>query len=406
MKILFLTQVLPYPLDAGPKVRAYYTLKHLAQRHSVTLVSFLRASDTPAAVQHLESLCASVVTHPIQRAWWREGTALVESLLRGQPLLITRDKSATMQQALARLVEHTAYAAIHADQLWMAPYALAAQAHAAQRGRRPLSVLDQHNAVYLIPQRMAEAAGSPLMRAGLRREAALMARYEAATCRAFDHVVTVTDADREALLGLYPGQRPTPPTVIPICVDPEGVGPAAQPAAGCRVLFLGGMHWPPNADGARWFAQAIWPGVRAAVPAAEFWAVGKQPPAEVVGAAAAAQGLHGPGYVAALDEHWAGTRVFVVPLRSGGGMRVKILDAWLRGLPVVSTTIGAEGLATVPGENILLADTPEAFAAAVTAVLTDTALARRLGTGGRATVEQHYAWRSVYRGWDAFYGTA
>ncbi len=407
MKLLFLTQVLPYPLDAGPKVRAYYTLKHLAQHHAVTLVSFVRASDTAAAQQHLEEFCARVVTVPMPRAWWREAAALAGSLLHGTPLLITRDQVPAMHRLLASLLDEDNYQAIHADQLWMAPYALAGREQARAHGGSPLTILDQHNAVYLIPERMAAAARSPWHRAGLRREAALLARYEAAACRAFDQVVCVTEADRQALQRLPAGRRTTPPVVIPICVDPGQVR-AAGAAAGAngRVLFLGGMHWPPNAEGARWFAEAIWPHIRAQAPQAEFWAVGKQPPAEVGGPAATARGLHAPGYTADLAEHWAGASVFVVPLRSGGGMRVKILEAWLRGIPVVSTTIGAEGLATATGENILLADEPEAFAAAVEQVLTYPALAARLSAGGRATVERHYDWRKVYAGWDKVYGAA
>ena len=167
------------------------------------------------------------------------------------------------------------------------------------------------------------------------------------------------------------------------------------------------MHWPPNADGVTWFSQEVLPAVRAAVPEATLWAIGKQPPA---GLAALplfqAGGIHAPGYVEDTDPYWARCRIFVVPLRAGGGMRVKILEAWARGLPVVSTTIGAEGLACRPGEDILLADTPEALAQAVSRVLQDDSLAQRLATSGRQTVARHYDWRAVYPAWDAVYERA
>lgn len=406
MRILFLTQVLPYPLDAGPKVRAYYVLRYLAQRHQVTLASFVRAGDGPQALAHLEALCEQVVTVPMRRAWWREGAAVGSSLAGGLPLLITRDRVPAMHAALAALVARQGFDAIHADQLSMAPYALEAAGMAARRGRRPHTVLDQHNAMYLIPRRLADGARSPWMRAVLRREAHLMARYEAATCAAFQRVVTVTEADREALMSLYAGERPASPAVIPICVDPAGVPVRPRREGGARVLFLGGMHWPPNADGARWFAQASWPRVRACVPAAEFWAVGKQPPDELAAPGAAAQGLHAPGYVADVEQAWASADAFVVPLRAGGGMRVKILDAWMRGLPVISTTVGAEGLATEPGDNLLLADTPEALAEAVIRVLSEPPLAQRLSQRGRATVHNHYDWRTRYADWDQVYAGA
>jgi glycosyltransferase involved in cell wall biosynthesis len=401
LKILFLTQVLPYPLDAGPKTRAYYTLRHLAQRHPVTLATFVRDSDTPAARAHVAELCERVAAVPMPRARWRDALAFGRSLAQGVPFLMTRDEVAAMQRTVHDLGRTGEFGWVHADQLWMAPYALRAQAAAG--GHRPVTILDQHNAVYRIPERMAAATRNPLKRAVLNREARLMAHYEAQACRAFDQVVMVTEADRDALRALYRAQPPDLSTVIPICVAPEEHAPVARPA-GARVLFLGGMHWPPNAEGVRWFVRDAWPAVRAQLPQAEFWAVGKQPPAELRDPTPAAhQGLHAPGFVPDLDAHWKRANVFVVPLLSGGGMRVKILDAWMRGLPVVATTVGAEGLQVQDGVNILLADTPPALAEATLRVLTDTALAGRLAAAGRATVRDHYDWRKIYAAWDAVY---
>jgi glycosyltransferase involved in cell wall biosynthesis len=226
-----------------------------------------------------------------------------------------------------------------------------------------------------------------------------MARYERRTCLAFDQVVTVTAPDREALLALYrQPPRPAFSAVIPICIDAQAVPPLSRPAAP-GVLFLGGMHWPPNADGVRWFARAALPAIHAAHPAATFYAIGKQPPAEL----AARPNVDAPGYVDDPDAYWAKSQVFVVPLLAGGGMRVKILDAWARGVPVVSTTIGAEGLDYHDGENLLLADTPAAFAQAVNQVLADPALAARLAEAGRRTVAAGYDWRVIYPAWDTVY---
>ena len=147
MNILLLTQVLPYPLDAGPKTRAYYVLRYLAQKHNVTLVSFVRATDTPAAVEHLAEYCSAVHTVPIVRSPVRDARFLAESLLTNQPFIIARDRSDAMRSLLAKLLEGSAaFDAIHADQLWMAPYV--EYAHSLAQ-RKPLRVLDQHNAVFL-----------------------------------------------------------------------------------------------------------------------------------------------------------------------------------------------------------------------------------------------------------------
>jgi glycosyltransferase involved in cell wall biosynthesis len=405
MRIAFLTQVLPYPLDAGPKVRAYYTLCHLAQRHEVTLISLVRQSDDPEAVAHLESFCSGVITVPIARSRWRDGLAFSRSLIEDEPFLITRDRVPLLYQAITDVVQRFECQVVHADQLWMAPYALAARLTARRTGRQLRLVLDQHNAVYLVPRRMAESAGNLLARWSLAAEAHRMARFEARVCRAFDRVVTVTAEDGRALQALYPnGNRPGPFPVIPICVEP-GPPPAfdSWPAAP-GILFLGGMHWPPNRDGALWFGREVLPRIWESLPQAQFFAVGRQPPPELH-RLASPTGTRAtlPGFVADTQAYWSRCRVFVVPLRSGGGMRVKILDAWARGLPVVSTSIGAEGLACRPGEDILIADTPEAFAQATASVLADRALAERLARAGRQTVEQRYDWRKVYLAWDNVY---
>lgn len=405
MRILFLTQVLPYPLDAGPKVRAYYTLRHLAASgHALTLVSFMRSSDVPEAVEHLRSYCDHVVTVPLQRTRWKDGLALGRSLLTGEPLLIARDHSVPMYERVGALVDECHFDAIHADQLWMAPYALAARARAERQGKRPRLILDQHNAVFLIPRRLADQARNPIARLGYRRESALMAAYEAHTCLAFDRVVTVTDEDRRYLLQLYRnGRQPHFSGVIPICLELESI-PIVRPSADAtEILFIGGMHWPPNADGVEWFTQQVLPLIRASTPAARFTAVGMQPP-QSLQAEVLASNVHLPGYVAELQPYWRRSGVFVVPLRAGGGMRVKILDAWARGVPVVSTTVGAEGLACSPGHNVLLADSAEEFAQSVIQLLTNRELAEHLAQGGRATLEQYYNWRTVYAAWDEVYG--
>jgi glycosyltransferase involved in cell wall biosynthesis len=404
VRILFLTQVLPYPLDAGPKVRAYYTLRHLAARgHSITLVSFVRGSDTAEAVEHLRGYCERVLTVPLQRTRWQDGLALGRSLLTGEPLLIARDHSAPMYKCVQRLVDEHRFDAIHADQLWMAPYALAARARAERQSGKPRLILDQHNAVFLIPRRMAAQAQNPITRWGYRRESTQMAAFEARTCLAFDRVVTVTDEDQQLLLELYQnGRRPGFAGAIPICVDP-GPTPDRRPTiTSPETLFIGGMHWPPNADGVEWFAQEVLPLVRGQIPAVRFTAIGKQPPPSLQAGVLAGE-IHAPGYAAELQPFWARSSVFVVPLRAGGGMRVKILDAWAQGVPVVSTTIGAEGLTYAPGESILVADTASEFARAVIRLLTDPALADRLARGGRATLEKHYDWQTVYAAWDEVY---
>jgi glycosyltransferase involved in cell wall biosynthesis len=398
MHILFLSQVLPYPLDAGPKMRSYFVLRHLAQKHHVTLLTFVRDTDRPEHIAHLAEFCHAVHTVPMHRSRWRDLKFLLQSLIAGQPFLIIRDEVPAMTAQIRQLMAGGRFDLVHADQLWTAPYALLARQAAASKP--PKLVLDQHNAVYLVPSRLAETESNPIKRHFMAREARLLATYETEVCRQFDHVVWVTEEDRRAVAAVSPSTTTdgSPSTVIPICADPGHVKPVERAANNYRITFLGGLHWPPNAQGVLWFFRNIFPQVRAAVPEAVLTVIGKNPPAGLEG-----EGVEVTGYVDDPLPYLAETAAFIVPLHAGGGMRVKILDAWSWGLPIVSTTIGAEGINIEPEKDMLIADTADAFAQAVIRILKNPDLAKRLGQTGRHTVETKYNWQTVYLAWDEVY---
>jgi glycosyltransferase involved in cell wall biosynthesis len=401
-RILFLTQVLPYPLNAGPKVRAYHMLRHLAGQHDITLVSFIRPDDSADAIAHLGGICRDVHTVPMQRSTWRNLKAGGKGLLTGLPIVMARDEIEDMQALVRRLASSQSFDIVHADQLSMSAYGLLA----AQAGALP-ALLDEHNAIYLLAQRMIADERNWARRVVMAREAKAFARYEARTCQAYDAVLTVTSEDREHLLALYaPEQRAALRdkfTVVPISVDPDEIRAVAhRPSAVSTIVHVGTMFWPPNVAGVLWFAREVLPLIHQRLPDARFVVVGKAPPPEVQ-ALASDPRIAVTGYVAELEPYLAEADAFVVPLHAGGGMRVKILDAWLWGLPIVSTPIGAEGIELRDGENIMLAENAPVFADTVVRLLTDEGLNQRLRTAGRAWVEETYAWRGVYRRADQVY---
>jgi glycosyltransferase involved in cell wall biosynthesis len=267
--------------------------------------------------------------------------------------------------------------------------------------------LDEHNAIYLLTQRMADTETSSLRRVLMAREARAFSSYEAAMCQVYDAVLTVIPEDKEHLLALLPSNEREAArskfTVVPICVDPSQVSVAERQNGHLpTILHLGTMFWPPNIHGVFWFARKVLPLIHERVPEARFVVVGKDPPPEVQ-ALAADPRIQITGYVVDLDPYLAEADAFIVPLHAGSGMRVKILDAWLWGLPIVSTPIGAEGIEYQDGKNILIAGDPQTFAQACLRLLTDTALGSRLRTDGRAWVESHYSWEAVYRRVDQVY---
>ena len=406
MRILFLTQVLPYPLDAGPKTRAYYVLRYLAQSHEVTLVSFVRNTDTREAIDHLRQYCAAVHTVPIARSFARDIGFLAESLATNQPFVIARDRSVAMHKCLARLIAaEDRFDAVHGDQLWMAPYMQHVQTLTAQATGSPLArVLDQHNATYMIFRRLAEGESNPLKRQLVRLEAHKLARYEARLCAEFERVVWVTREDYDAVAAAAPqGATIANSGIIPICIDTASQPALKRDRHACRITFLGGLHYPPNAQGVLWFAEHIFPKVMAQAPDAVLTVIGKQPPAELAHLNIPSANLEVTGYVDDPKPYLAETRAFIVPLLAGGGMRVKILDAWCWGLPIVSTTVGAEGIATTPEQDILLADEPDQFGAHVVCLLQNAQLGDRIAMGGRRSAEQQYDWHNVYKAWDHVY---
>ncbi|UCG25840.1 MAG: glycosyltransferase [Chloroflexota bacterium] len=404
MRILYLSQLIPNPPDAGPKVRIYHVLQYLAKAgHEITLVAFRRESDREEDTAALSHYCSSVHTVMMHRSRSQDVKHLAKSLLTRQPFLISRDSVAAMHRRVRELLARQSFDAIHADQLWMAQYALAASAVNGANGR-PKLVLDQHNAVHLIPDRLASGTSNPVKRALLQLESGRLARYELEVCRQFDCVIWVTQEDRAALARLENGRgQIAGQPVIPICVDPAAKPPVCRLETARRITFLGGMHWPPNAEGVTWFAKGVWPRVNEQVPDAVLTVIGKNPPSSLSGRDLRDANVEAPGYVADLESYLAETAVFIVPLQAGGGMRVKIVDAWSWGLPVVSTTIGAEGLSYVDGGNLFLADDPDAFARAVISLLNEPELSEQLAAAGRVAVEAQYDWRKEYRAWDEVY---
>ncbi len=385
MNILFLSQVLPFPLDAGPKTRSYYVLRYLSQRHDVTLLTFVRVSDKAASVAHLETFCRAVHTVPMHRTTIKDLLQLTRSFSSGEPFLIVRDQIPAYRQKMAELVRNGNFDVIHADQLWMAQYALPHQ-------HRCKIILDQHNAVHLVPKRLADGEANPVKRQILKREAKLMKRYEIDICQQFDQTVWVTKEDKATM----PASSVDP--VIPICADPSQIQPYSVKNDSKNITFLGGLHWPPNAQGILWFANDVFPLVRKKIPDATLTVIGKNPPPELQGA-----GIRAIGYAPTLTSYLEDTAVFVVPLLAGGGMRVKILDAWQWGLPIVSTDIGAEGIDATHNHDALLANTPAEFAQATLQLLKNPKLREKLRRNGRKTVSQKYDWRKIYPAWEDVY---
>jgi polysaccharide biosynthesis protein PslH len=392
MKVLLLTQVLPYPPDSGPKVKTWNVLKYLTQQHEVTLVSFVRG-DQSAGVKQLQRYCHAVYTVPMKRTKWRDGIAMIRSLLTGQPWMMVRDDRAAMRELINRLTSTTQFDIAHADQLNMAQYA------ARVPGAR--KILDAHNALWLLYQRLWQTMKPSPQKWLLERDWRLLKRYEGWVCREFDAVLAVSQEDKTALEEA--ARQPLDITVIPIAVDTDEVALVNRQPKADHILHIGTMYWPPNIDGILWFIRQVYPLIRAQYPGARFDVVGARPPQEIVELGGDSTGINVTGYVDNPTPYLEQTGVMVVPLRAGGGMRVKILNALAQGLPIVSTSLGCEGIMVTHDQNILIADTSADFAEAVLRLLKNPELAAQLGRHSRQLAEELYDYRQACRPLEAVY---
>ncbi|MBL8162739.1 MAG: glycosyltransferase [Anaerolineae bacterium] len=393
MRVLLLTQVLPYPPDSGPKVKTYYVLKYLATKHQVTLVSFVRDTDKPEYIRHLETLCERVITVPITRSPVKDLLFLGKSIFSGQPWMMLRDERPEMRAALRDLAATTYFDVVHADQLNMGQYALPFT--------KSRKVLDLHNALWVLYKRLAETLPpSKPMKYILMRDWPLLKRYEGAMCRAFDAVLAVSQEDRQALTEA--GARPEMP-IIPIAVDTDEQAQIARAPKGPHIVHIGTMYWPPNIAGITWFLDEIYPLIKQRVPDVRCTLIGARPPTSITERAQSDPSLTVTGYVEDPVPYLADSSMMVVPLQAGGGMRVKILNALSQGIPMVSTTVGCEGIAVAHERDIMIADKPADFAEATVRLLTDAELNRRITEQGRRTVVETYDYRQACRPLDAIY---
>lgn len=404
MRVLFLTQILPYPPDAGPKVKTWHVLRYLETAgHEVELVSFVRPEEAPY-LEFLEQVCTKVHAIPIRRSRIADLWHACQSLLNRRPFLVQRDDTDAMRKKVRALLDSAEFDIAHADQLTMAQFLLPPLEQTAWRGGVRL-IFDAHNAVWAIMEQVMRTAPLPI-RPFLWLEARKLKAYEGKVVSQFDHTLAVTKLDQEALLhaaaNVTNGRNQTAISVIPIAVDTDSIVPQKRKIVPGNIMTLGTLHYPPNADGIRWFAKEVFPQINERMPGTTLTIVGKNPPTDFNEFASNGR-IRVTGYVPDLDPFMSRAEVLVVPVRSGGGMRVRLLEGFARGMPMVTTSIGLEGIDAHHDQEVLIADDAESFARETLRLLSDRALQRRLSVQGRRLAEQRYDWTRVLPELDSIY---
>ncbi|MGO9829400.1 MAG: glycosyltransferase family 4 protein [Myxococcaceae bacterium] len=388
LQLLYLSQFPPSPPTYGAQRRIAGLLAALAKSHDVTAVAVISPDLNAAeAERSMRSYCKQVVLVP-GRPWAGMGKRLlqVRALLSKRSFEHHFFNLRPLRPLLQRLLSQTAFDVVNVEHPFLAHLPLR---QAPPGAPLPVRVLDEHNIEFDLARQQANSEHGLVRRIHNATNWPKIRAEEVEAFQAFDGVTFCSEADEERARTLVPNLRSA---VVPNAVDVQYFQPssALPPSDGRTVLFFGAINYFPNVDGLLYLLRDVWPLVEKRHPEARLKIVGQHPTPEILA-------FRGPkvevtGKVEDVRVHLSQAAVTVVPLRVGGGTRFKILEAMAMGRPVVSTSLGAEGISARPGADILLADEPVAFAEAVGRVLETPALAAQLGAAGRALVERHYSW--------------
>jgi polysaccharide biosynthesis protein PslH len=387
------------PPRFGAQARMHGLMTQLARRHDLTAVMLVdNRVDIEESRRAMQAYCRDVVLVP--RPY--EGEGLRKRLLQLQSLASTRSwerrpsAALEMQRALDRLMRAKRFDLVNLETSFLGECRLR---QAPPNERLPRLIVDSHNIDYELARQYARAGKSLAHRLYAAVNWPKLRREELGTYRDADGVYLCSTADERRLLDEVSGIRTT---VIPNAADVEYYQPRLTdpPPDGRTVVFFGHLSYAPNVDGVTYFVQKIWPRVAEAHPEARLKIVGGMAPRSLQ--LLAAPRIELSGFVPDLRPHLAAAAAVVVPLRLGGGTRLKIVEAMAMGKAIVSTALGAEGIEAVPGRDLLIEDQPEAFADAVNRLLGDPELAARIGQSARRLAVERYSWAGAARALESF----
>jgi polysaccharide biosynthesis protein PslH len=386
-KLLFVSQQLPFPLNDGGNIRTYHILRSLAAAFDVTLVA---SSNNLKARAELDALIApeikSLIVPDVKSDKIRHWTnTLFRTIQTGAPVPICYNHNRHLAKALHRMTREQNYDLVHLNHTDTAQYF---DCLAPER-----CTIDTHNLLFDYYFKAA-TRGNRLMAQVLRKWARSLEKFEHRTFHKVGSILVCSHRERE-ILSCSECDRNM--KIVPNGVDCEHFNlPASATAAGPpTLLFIGSMSYRPNLEGVLFFIRSIFPKLREKISGIRFLAVGKGPTEELFRACAGAPDIEVTGEVADVRTYIARSHVFVVPLNYGGGTRLKVLEAFASAIPVVSTTIGAEGIECEDGKDILLADTPEDFSEAVVRLLENQELRHTLISNARRLALEKYDWKTI-----------
>ena len=399
LKILFLTNRSPYPIKDGQSRRTYNILKGLACRHEVHLLSLYQSAEeiTPESVGHLKSFCKQVemLAAPPKTLSLGMMARLLRSLFSKDPYTVWRHYSRPYLDRIRMRLYTTPFDVVHCDILPLA-YCI--------RGLHgPFRTLTDHDVSYVKARRLAAQARNPALKLFLYLEALKLKRLESRIFSELDLGISVSELDRLHLERLCPEGRFV---VVENGVDVRAFIPDPDAVEPNVLVWVGGFHHYPNCEAVRFFLEDIYPRIRQEKAETKLYVVGSGVPDWLRRLATGDPSIVLTGYVDDPLPYIQRAAVFVAPILSGGGTKLKVLEAMAVGKAIVSTSIGVEGIEGKDQEHFMVADTPEAFSSKVVSLLNDHVSRERLGANARKRAMEKYDWEAICEAISGIYQSA
>ena len=387
MKILFLSQRFLFPADTGGKIRTGNILRELSKKAELTVISNVESPRDDEYIQQMDALCSRFIPVPwkeMERYTLSFYTKLAFQSLSKYPISVLNDYSKSLEAALKKELSATDYDLVICDFL---------QSTLNFRDVTGIPrLLFQHNVEAQITERHLDKAGNVFAKLFWSLQHKRMLRHEGEMCRDFEGTIAVSEEDQRLMERWYNTRRVH---TIPTGVDTDFFKPTADTATNKQLVFTGSMDWLPNDDAIAWFLDKIFPGIQQQEPGTTLTIVGRKPTPRIEKLVNGREDITLTGWVDDTRPFIGQSAVYIVPIRIGGGTRMKIYEALSMGKALVSTTIGAEGLPLKSGEHILRADSAADFRDCVVTLLRDEARREQMGRAARDYVCEHYRWEKV-----------
>ncbi len=386
MRILLITDYLPYPAFSGDTIRVYNLVKRIASHHRVSILALFESLNSAQSIAHLKEFCEDVIV--VNHEWPSPWTCLPDIpkyIMAGSPLELRLLYSSKMADEIRRLTHENDFDIVQIEHSRLALYREYIDPHA-----RAMTALTFHNVTYNQFDRLTSIEKNPINRFRSWVFSRQFRHWEPNYAGKFDRCFTVSKIDRQTLLSQNARLKID---VLPNGTDTKKLGQLEANRDSPNLLFVGSMNYLPCTDGAIFFCNQILPYIREKVPNIQVWLVGANPPPGITHLQN--KNIHVTGFVEDVVPYYKQAAISVVPIRAGGGTRLKILEAMALGRPVVSTTVGCEGIDAIHGQHLLISDDPQNFAENVIRLLSNPALYQQIVGAARQLAIEKYDWDAV-----------